>query len=301
MHHLPSFAFRLSCGVVVAMLTAAPVAAQSTPPRYNVAWHASVAGAALLGSTLIVLKERNEVPVCDWCGVDARGLPDVPGLDDWAHRRLLWSNVDRATNLSHVTAGVAFAWPLIGLTSIHRGFGGDWGRDQLVALESVLVAQVLADTAKRTFRRARPDVVFNGEPLTALDDVHSYFSGHTATSFAAVVSTATIASRRGSRHARWIWVGGLTLASSTGYLRVAANRHFLTDVLTGAAVGSAVGLLVPRTFDGPSTSAAITSMALPISGIGPATSLGRRAAGRVTLQLGAGNRSLGLLGAVALP
>lgn len=301
MEHMQSFSRQVSCGVVAVMLAVLPAAAQSTPPRYNVAWHGSVAGAALLGSTLIVLKERNEVPSCRWCGVDAQGAPDVPGVDEWAHRRLRWTNVDRATNLSHATAGAAFAWPLIGLTTIHRGVGGDWGRDQLVAVESVLVAQVLADTAKRTFRRARPHVVFNGDPLENLDDVHSYFSGHTATSFAAVISTATIASRRGSRHARWIWVGGLTLASSTGYLRVAANRHFLTDVLTGAAVGSAVGLLVPRAFDGPSTATAITSMALPISGVGPAKSLGPRGAGRVTLQVGAGSRSLGVLGSLAIP
>jgi hypothetical protein len=42
---------------------------------------------------------------------------------------------------------------------------------------------------------------------------------------------------------------GFTSASATGYLRIAADRHYLTDVLVGAAIGGAVGWAVPRLFD----------------------------------------------------
>ena len=47
---------------------------------------------------------------------------------------------------------------------------------------------------------------------------------------------------------------GFTAAAATGYFRMAADKHWLTDVLTGAATGTAVGLLVPwlhRREDGP--------------------------------------------------
>ncbi|MDB4987793.1 MAG: hypothetical protein JWN04_2971, partial [Myxococcaceae bacterium] len=42
-----------------------------------------------------------------------------------------------------------------------------------------------------------------------------------------------------------IWALGVPLAALTGYLRLAADKHYFTDVLTGALVGSAVGFLVP--------------------------------------------------------
>jgi membrane-associated phospholipid phosphatase len=37
----------------------------------------------------------------------------------------------------------------------------------------------------------------------------------------------------------------LTLAAATGYLRIAADRHYFTDVLAGAALGAGAGLTVP--------------------------------------------------------
>ena len=37
------------------------------------------------------------------------------------------------------------------------------------------------------------------------------------------------------------------MGATTGYLRIAANQHYFTDVLTGAVVGTGVGLAVPYT------------------------------------------------------
>ena len=42
--------------------------------------------------------------------------------------------------------------------------------------------------------------------------------------------------------------GGVTtggFATTGAYLRIAADRHYATDVLTGSAVGSAIGFSVP--------------------------------------------------------
>ena len=38
------------------------------------------------------------------------------------------------------------------------------------------------------------------------------------------------------------------LAATTGALRVAAHKHFPTDVLAGAALGSAIGWFVPQLY-----------------------------------------------------
>jgi membrane-associated phospholipid phosphatase len=38
---------------------------------------------------------------------------------------------------------------------------------------------------------------------------------------------------------------GLTLAAATGYFRVAADRHYLSDVLVGGGLGSLIGFVNP--------------------------------------------------------
>ena len=43
-----------------------------------------------------------------------------------------------------------------------------------------------------------------------------------------------------------VWTAAATIPAITGYLRVKGGRHFTTDVITGYAVGAAVGYLVPH-------------------------------------------------------
>ncbi|MDB4986374.1 MAG: phosphoesterase PA-phosphatase related, partial [Myxococcaceae bacterium] len=72
--------------------------------------------------------------------------------------------------------------------------------------------------------------------------------GHTSFSFALAVWSATVASRRGYRWSPLVSAVVLTLATTTGYLRVAADRHYLTVVAAGAAVGSTLGIAIPYLF-----------------------------------------------------
>jgi membrane-associated phospholipid phosphatase len=273
--------------------------AQADSPRYDPAWHGALAAGGFVGAGLIVWAERGDALACHWCGVGPNDMPEAPRIDGWARSRWRWNNEGRAATMSHLAASAAYAWPLVALTAVHDGTGGEWGRDQVAALSSLGMAQLAADVTKRAFRRARPGVVFDGQPVSRRDDVHSFVSGHTATAFAAVMAAGTIASRRQSQDAPWIWVAGVGLASTTGYLRVAADRHFVTDVLAGAAVGTAVGMLMPRLFDeyGASTGA-IENPAPAIVGLGPAARVSLRGAPPVSLQLGAGSRTLGVVGTV---
>ena len=48
-----------------------------------------------------------------------------------------------------------------------------------------------------------------------------------------------------------MWAVGLVCATAGGYLRIAADQHYATDVITGALVGSAVGFGVPYFFHHP--------------------------------------------------
>ncbi len=58
-------------------------------------------------------------------------------------------------------------------------------------------------------------------------------------------SAGEVARRRGSPVAPLIYATGYAIAISTGYLRIAADKHYFTDVAVGAAVGTAVGFAVP--------------------------------------------------------
>src|SRR5437870_2234290 len=83
------------------------------------------------------------------------------------------------------------------------------------------------------------------------DDDASFYSGHTSAAFAVATSFATCASMRGDGEAWVAWAAGLPLAALTGYLRIAADRHYLSDVLVGAGAGTLFGTLVPRLLHSP--------------------------------------------------
>lgn len=70
----------------------------------------------------------------------------------------------------------------------------------------------LTEVVKHAVPRERPDG----------SDNRSFWSGHTATAMSA---------------SGWRVQIGVPIAIGTGYLRMAANRHYATDVLVGGAVG----------------------------------------------------------------
>ena len=81
--------------------------------------------------------------------------------------------------------------------------------------------------------------------VTDTDDNMSFISGHAALAFSVATAAGMVAHRRGYQLEPVIWAVGFTLAGSTAYLRIAADKHYFTDVLAGSLVGSAFGVAVP--------------------------------------------------------
>jgi membrane-associated phospholipid phosphatase len=73
----------------------------------------------------------------------------------------------------------------------------------------------------------------------------SFWAGHSAFAFSLAASATQMARMRGLRGWRWLAVASFAGAAASGWLRIAADRHWLTDVVVGAGVGTAVGLGVP--------------------------------------------------------
>lgn len=96
-------------------------------------------------------------------------------------------------------------------------------------IQSIAVAEAMTQTLKYTVRRERPDGSgANGFP-----------SGHAADTFA--FATAL------QRHLGWkYWVPGYAFATYVAASRLHDNRHYLSDVAFGAAVGIISGRTVTR-------------------------------------------------------
>jgi len=62
---------------------------------------------------------------------------------------------------------------------------------------------------------------------------YSFPSGHTAQAF---VSAAFMSKELGQKSI-WFSIGAYTIASVTGFLRIANNKHYISDVLFGAGLG----------------------------------------------------------------
>lgn len=118
-------------------------------------------------------------------------------------------------------------------------------------LQTLALTNGLTSIAKGAAERTRPFVYNPDAPLSdklAIDARKSFFSGHSSNAFASAVFASTVFSDYHPKSSwRWaVWGVSLSAAAATGALRYRAGKHFPTDILTGAAVGSAVGYLVPR-------------------------------------------------------
>lgn len=98
-----------------------------------------------------------------------------------------------------------------------------WGRMLTSDVFSTAIMTSVVYTMKHSTQVMRPDG----------SDNHSFPSGHTATAF----MTATMLTKEYGHISPWIGIGAYTFATGTGLMRIANNRHWLSDVLTGAGIG----------------------------------------------------------------
>lgn len=86
-----------------------------------------------------------------------------------------------------------------------------------------------------------------GKERNAHGTAGSFYSGHSSAAFSIAVFSSTWfqESSPGSSWIPWVWTGSLAVASTMAGLRVAAGKHYPTDVVVGAIIGSGIGWVVP--------------------------------------------------------
>jgi membrane-associated phospholipid phosphatase len=234
----------LALGVVMALAWTAPRVshAQEGPPAgydVNLAVDGAITGGLATGTVLLSLW-----PV----DTSKRWSSEFFGrLDDGVKKNFS----DRAASLSDATLAGAMVTPV--LLQLPGGWTRDTGQRLLLYGEAISANVFLHSLTKYLVQRPRP-YNYHSDPRVAefargagKDSHVSFYSGHASTSFAAAVAGSYVfASGAADREIKaLVWLFEMTLASTTANLRVRAGRHFYSDVLTGAVVGSAIGFLVP--------------------------------------------------------
>lgn len=115
--------------------------------------------------------------------------------------------------------------------------------------EAIMLTGGATQIAKILAARPRPFVYNDNVPMA--DKIEkpykSFFSGHTSSAFCSAVFIGTVFSDL-YPHSPWrfaVWGASLAAASLTGAMRYYAGKHFPSDILVGAAVGSLFGYIVP--------------------------------------------------------
>jgi len=207
-------------------------------------------GAGVLALTTELVKSELPGPACG-TGCDPGGINALDRLGLGSHSRGARTASDL---LVGVNVGLPFVIDLFDVLGSHPldGWRG-YGADVVVLAEVLAVNAGLNGLVKNAVRRPRP-LVYDADPdavppadRLAPDAALSFYSEHSSTSFAMATAYSFLFMRRhpGSRLIVPVWLISEALATTTAALRVAAGKHFITDVLTGAAVGSALGLLIP--------------------------------------------------------
>ena len=100
----------------------------------------------------------------------------------------------------------------------------DWPRLLASAGMSYALMAVMVNGIKYTAKEMRPDG----------SSANSWPSGHTATAF---VGATMLHKEYGLTRSPWWSVAGYGVATATGVMRVLNNRHWISDVMSGAGIG----------------------------------------------------------------
>lgn len=199
-------------------------------------------GLAFSAARLVRTQKAYCAPLCD--------KSDLNGLDRLTAGRWSpgWATVSDASVYS--LGALAAAYLFVDEKPLHAL------NDAIVVGESALLATATATIMTAAVARPRPYLYGENAPLdtrNSVDASMSFISSHTAVAFAISTSTwRTYQRLHPDSNAHWaVLAVGDAAATVVGLARVFAGRHFPTDVITGALVGSSVGALVPALHKSP--------------------------------------------------
>ena len=225
--------------------------------RHDVAVDVSVTAglAATLFTWGVLINPSLSAPTCTICD-PASGK--VNGVDDFFRSSLRLDGSAPGTASDILAYGVA---PVSGialaiLVPMADRRGDEAALDVLLVMEASLTFAVVQQGLTAMLPRERPEVHGSegdarARAVTKRSSFESFPAGHNGEAFAIAAAGGTVATMRGYRLAPLVWISGGVLALAISYLRIAADRHYFTDILTGAGLGIGIGIGVPLLFHRP--------------------------------------------------
>lgn len=174
-------------------------------------------------------------------------------VDSWNRFALQQSTENRLRAQTASDWGRNITLLLPALLLIDKKIRQDWLDIGLLYLQTQTVNYTTYLIAGPLFvERARPFVYYPEVPFeekTAEGATDSWFSGHTSSTAAASFFMAKVYSdyhpELGNKK-YWLFAAALIPPAFVGFHRYKALKHFPRDVMVGAAVGAAVGILIPH-------------------------------------------------------
>ncbi len=242
----------LTCALVASTaLTTSEGLARADEPPFELAYSLEVDGPIALGSGAawfgaIALRETIGPASCHWCATNSFDLA--------ARNALVWKDTSTAETLVDVVGFVVGPALTLGVDYLAARHDGVW-KDSLVDAVLVLEAAGVASDVNLAFRfataRQRPFAWAAAQdprgpqPSPSRDENMSFYSGHATMMFSLATAAGTVATMRGYRWAPLVWAVGVPFAVVTGYLRIASDDHWMSDVLVGTAAGAGMGAVIP--------------------------------------------------------
>lgn len=243
-----------AAAVMVALASAMATPALASPAPAPATAQASDSGAApqgfgkrLLADLLALVTKPAHMDAGDWTNLGFGALAVVgtatldPRVRTWAQDHRSSSSDNLATSIRPLGQWGAFA--VLGATWLT---GKAWSKPSLTStaedgLEAaILAAGVVTPVLKEVVGRQRPSYGAGHATFKPLAGGASFPSGDVTLAF----SVASVF----AAHASSFWVKGTAwgLAGLVGWERIHLDRHWASDVVAGALIGSAVGDWVVR-------------------------------------------------------
>lgn len=225
--------FRIGLIYISLGLLSAPAQAEMTPEWWKVAGSLGVAMAATSAATLVL-----ELPSsCMWCEPDA--------FDRSASAALILPDRRSVSLASDILVYGILPAASLGFVAYSTGNLETATYRALILVDVLLLNYAVVEIFKRSFARARPESYWGFPNIDKSDEFLSFPSGHTSAAFALVSAVSTMAFLDGISWAPYVALGGGLAALTVSYLRVAAGKHWATDIITGIAIGSVIGIGLP--------------------------------------------------------
>jgi membrane-associated phospholipid phosphatase len=236
------FIFRLIFSLLIFISIPSSCFAQS-PYKLDVTRESIIFGSGIVFGVVGINLNEAIVPFTQ-DEINAFNRDDVNKIDRGATYN--WSLA--AANASDIIATALILSPA--LLAFSDNVRNDFTPVLTMYFQTLILAETLPLTLKGITQRGRPFVYNEDAPLEEKESQNakrSFFSGHTSVAFAMAVFLSTVYSdyHPNSHWTPFIWGVSLLAASTVGYLRYAAGKHFPTDIITGALVGSAIGYFIP--------------------------------------------------------